>query len=301
MIADTNRLHFLLSVVVLAFTLLLLLTRGGDKPGPLNYHWSHPAASLPVGAAFSSLSPAERADAAMLAASFQFGRELRRGSGPLCATPFAASASLANLEFLESRHNLPPWLEHMGFTGDGAELGVRQGEFAAHTLREWPSVRHYFLVDPWVQQAVYRDDANVANAEQDARMRETIQAVAKFAPKPVILRNYSFDAVKSFDDCALDYVYVDAVHDYDGALNDMIDWWPKVRPGGVMAGHDYGRREDSGDGFTPHGIFGVTEAVRRFCEAVNVQYFLTGEGSSFYFIKPRYEGAKKESGGVGRV
>ena len=32
---------------------------------------------------------------------------------------------------------------------------------------------------------------------------------------------------------------VDAVHDYQGALIDMCDWWPKLKPGGVMAGHDY--------------------------------------------------------------
>lgn len=68
-------------------------------------------------------------------------------------------------------------------------------------------------------------------------------------------------------------------------VNDLVDWWPKIRPGGVMAGHDYGRREDSGDGITVHGVFGVTEAVRRFFAAVNVQNFFT---ATFFFIKPRY-------------
>lgn len=60
----------------------------------------------------------------------------------------------------------------------------------------------------------------------------------------------------------------------------MIDWWPKIRPGGVVAGHDFE------DGITPHGVFNVRTAVLHFVAAVNVPYFTTGEGSTFYFIKP---------------
>jgi hypothetical protein len=233
-------------------------------------------------APFSALSPTERVDAALRAASLVFGRELRAGAGPKCTAPYAASASTANLERLESRYDLPVWLQKIGLVGAGAEVGVRQGEFAAHHLRHWPSCPRYYLIDPWVQQAVYRDDANLPTAAQEARMGEALAAVAPFAPRAVVLRNFSFDAVAAFEDCALDYVYVDAVHDYAGALNDMIDYWPKIRPGGVLAGHDFGT-----DGFTPHGIFGVQSAVLRFSAAVNAQYFLTGEGSTFYMIKPR--------------
>lgn len=231
---------------------------------------------------FRSLTAAERVDAALHAASLTFGRELRAGLGPKCTASYAASASMANLEPLASRYDLPVWLEKVGLKGAGAEVGVRQGEFAAHHLKHWPSCPRYYLIDPWVQQAVYRDDANVPSAEQEARMAEALAAVAPYAQRAAVLRNFSFDAVAEFEDCALDYVYVDAVHDYEGALHDMIDFWPKVRPGGVLAGHDFGT-----DGFTPHGIFGVQSAVLRFSAAVNVQYFLTGEGSTFYMIKPQ--------------
>ena len=57
-------------------------------------------------APFSALSPTERVDAALRAASLVFGRELRAGAGPKCTAPYAASASTANLERLESRYDL---------------------------------------------------------------------------------------------------------------------------------------------------------------------------------------------------
>lgn len=34
-------------------------------------------------------------------------------------------------------------------------------------------------------------------------------------------------------------VYVDANHTYEHCKADIINYWPKVRVGGVMAGHDY--------------------------------------------------------------
>eukprot|EP00758_Cryptobia_borreli_P017336 Tbor_TRINITY_DN6182_c4_g1::TRINITY_DN6182_c4_g1_i11::g.22020::m.22020 len=36
-----------------------------------------------------------------------------------------------------------------------------------------------------------------------------------------------------------DYIYVDARHDYKGVLDDISQWWPKLKKGGIMAGHDY--------------------------------------------------------------
>ena len=82
-------------------------------------------------------------------------------------------------------------------------------------------------------------------------------------------RDYSYNAVNEFKDGSLDFVYVDAVHDYEGALNDFCDYWPKLAPGGVFAGHDYL------DGVIPEGLFGVRSAIDRFAIAVNRQLFVT--------------------------
>ena len=87
------------------------------------------------------------------------------------------------------------------------------------------------------------DAANKAQNVQEDIFREAQTNVETYLPqlkgKVEFIRDFSFNAVKRFEDCSFEYVYVDAVHDYEGALADMIDYWPKLKPGGVMAGHDY--------------------------------------------------------------
>jgi hypothetical protein len=34
-------------------------------------------------------------------------------------------------------------------------------------------------------------------------------------------------------------VYIDAMHEFDPVMMDILHWAPKVRPGGIIAGHDY--------------------------------------------------------------
>tara|TARA_R110000868_G_scaffold140124_2_gene355437 strand:+ start:1125 stop:1706 length:582 start_codon:yes stop_codon:yes gene_type:complete len=47
------------------------------------------------------------------------------------------------------------------------------------------------------------------------------------------------EAYKLFADASLDFVFIDADHSYEGVLEDIQLWHPKVKTGGVLAGHDY--------------------------------------------------------------
>ncbi len=38
---------------------------------------------------------------------------------------------------------------------------------------------------------------------------------------------------------AFDFIYLDARHDYCAVAEDIKCYWPKVRPGGILAGHDF--------------------------------------------------------------
>ncbi len=49
----------------------------------------------------------------------------------------------------------------------------------------------------------------------------------------------SLEAVLGFDDESLAFVYIDAAHDYDNVKADILAWMPKVKKGGILAGHDY--------------------------------------------------------------
>ena len=45
--------------------------------------------------------------------------------------------------------------------------------------------------------------------------------------------------IQSFPEGYFDFIYIDGDHSYKGAKSDLINYFPKVRQGGIIAGHDY--------------------------------------------------------------
>lgn len=140
------------------------------------------------------------------------------------------------------RGGIGPLLEAEGMR-TGAELGVQLGLFAKHTLTSWPSCRKYYLVDLWGHQENYKDITNVDDTAQEEAFQATKNNVKDFMQKIVILRNYTVLAAHAVADGELDFVYIDARHDYCGVMEDLQSWWPKLRSGGILSGHDYLRAD----------------------------------------------------------
>ena len=111
--------------------------------------------------------------------SATFGRELRDGSGPRCK-PGDRSHNRHLVQEIASRKELGPMLDSMHLTGDGAALGVKQGNFAEEMLSGWKGGAKYHLVDPWVHQAEYVDLANVPDAQHNAYRSEALSRTARF-------------------------------------------------------------------------------------------------------------------------
>jgi predicted O-methyltransferase YrrM len=49
----------------------------------------------------------------------------------------------------------------------------------------------------------------------------------------------SKDACNQLRTKRYDMIFLDAMHTYEDCLEDITRWWPKLRRGGVFAGHDY--------------------------------------------------------------
>jgi len=73
--------------------------------------------------------------------------------------------------------------------------------------------------------------------------RETYSNLIRFNHEVIntarILRAPSEMAARMFDDGSVDVVFLDGNHDHDSVKADIRAWKPKVRPGGILAGHDY--------------------------------------------------------------
>jgi Methyltransferase domain len=160
---------------------------------------------------------------------------------------------------LPSRYELPVLLNHRRLTGCGAEIGVQAGLFSEHLLQEWEGM-HLISVDPWLAAPTdeYVDISNVDQEEHDRLYAETCARFARFGDRSSVWRTTSLEAADRIPDHCLDFVYLDARHDYESVKEDLESWFPKVRPGGVIAGHDYY------DDVRPEGVYGVQSAVDEF-------------------------------------
>jgi predicted O-methyltransferase YrrM len=144
----------------------------------------------------------------------------------------------SHLPTLKTRDDLGSLLESLGFH-TGVELGVQRGIFTKSMLDQWKSATEYVLVDLWSHQANYEDVANVDEQQQSDIMADAMNRLKEFSDKIQVCKNYTTVCSERFSDGYFDFIYVDARHDYVGAREDMVTWWPKLKRGGIMAGHDY--------------------------------------------------------------
>ena len=132
------------------------------------------------------------------------------------------------------REDLGVLFRELRFT-TGAEIGTERGIFAKALLEPNPAL-HLFCVDAWRSYPGYRDHVN--QAKLDRFYAETLLRLAPYEGANVV-RGWSMDVVETIPDESLDFVYIDANHDFRHVTDDITEWSKKVRPGGIVAGHDY--------------------------------------------------------------
>lgn len=143
---------------------------------------------------------------------------------------------------MKFREDLPFILNEKKLLGEGVELGVLRGDFSSHILKYWKGKRLY-LVDAWTHIEGLQDVNNGDNNIQLDNLAKTFMKVYGQKERAIILRAFSEFACTMFKDEQLDFVFVDADHSYDKVKEDLINWYPKVKPGGLFCGHDYDKTE----------------------------------------------------------
>jgi hypothetical protein len=129
-----------------------------------------------------------------------------------------------------------------------AEIGVWKGDFSERILDVVRPARLH-LIDPWqavagegYEGARYGGKLADGQAEMDAMYASVLERFERERRAGVVEvhRLPSVEAAARFDDGELDFVYIDGNHRYEFVKADLETYAPKVRPGGFLAGDDYG-------------------------------------------------------------
>ena len=163
---------------------------------------------------------------------------------------------------MKSRKDLPFLLNRLGLTDMGVEVGVAAGNYSRHILKHWNGKR-LNMVDPYAYQGAVldRSDDELQHAGNELFAHAV---VLDYKYRAALHKEFSVKAASHFFENELDFVYIDARHDFRSVWADLAAWYPKVKVGGIIAGHDYK------NSFVRKNLVEVKRAVDKF-------FLLTGE------------------------
>lgn len=117
------------------------------------------------------------------------------------------------------------------------EVGCWKGKSAAYMAVEIANSNkniEFYCVDTWEGSIEHQ------GREELSQLYDIFTSNMKsLEDYHIPMRMASLEAVQKFEDNSLDFVFLDASHEYQDIKNDLINWMPKVKPGGILAGHDY--------------------------------------------------------------
>lgn len=176
---------------------------------------------------------------------------------------------------VERRWQFGKLLESRGLTSWAVEIGTHLAHFSQQLLRNWPGCLH--CVDPYGNAPDYQDHISERDRIADFETAQTVLHRFRHEGRAVILPITSAEAAEEFNDAALDFVYLDGNHRGDYVRQDIALWWPKIKPGGILAGHDYNGEWE----------YQVRPAVEDFLIREGLTgYTVPGDAMSWYVEKP---------------
>lgn len=141
-------------------------------------------------------------------------------------------------------HVISKLIEENGWTS-GVELGVLDGRNLIYLLARHPELE-MLAVDPWRHNVMEETDKtdlgwrSYRNFDLDALFEKVGDGVRKInaLDRVTFARMTGDEAAGLVLDMSTDFVFIDADHTYGAVKNDIIRWAPKIRPGGMLMGHD---------------------------------------------------------------
>tara|TARA_B110000971_G_C19910336_1_gene454208 strand:- start:137 stop:775 length:639 start_codon:yes stop_codon:yes gene_type:complete len=161
----------------------------------------------------------------------------------------------------------------------GAEIGVAGGEHAL-SLLENLNILMLYLIDPYEMYEEYLKNLDSNYWATKPPLDETFLKAEKlldpYQEQTKFVKKFSNSAVKEIE-ASIDFVYIDGNHDYKYVREDLELYYPIVKSGGLIGGHDFY------NGFA-RSHNGVITAVIEFVHSKGLQLYV--EQPDFWFYKP---------------
>lgn len=121
----------------------------------------------------------------------------------------------------------------------GCELGVFEGGFS-EILVASNKFRKLYLVDLF-SGLVQSGDKNGYNVKfvDGQVLHDMVSKKFEQLNYVSVVRDYSFNFLKSQEDELFDFIYIDTSHKYEDTKSELELSWQKTKKGGIISGHDY--------------------------------------------------------------
>jgi hypothetical protein len=139
-----------------------------------------------------------------------------------------------------------------------AEIGVERGVNATEMLQGL-NIHQLYLVDHYLPYGDCLTGGVFPQEGQDMVYQDMFTRIKDYLHKVILVTKDSVFASSLFPDEFFDFIYIDGSHDYEPVMRDIVSWWPKIKQGGILGGHDYKN--------SPH----VERAVKEFATEKQLQ------------------------------
>lgn len=173
----------------------------------------------------------------------------------------------------------------------GVEVGVAAGEYSEILMKANPNLT-LGGVDPYMPYKGYKDFVRLGTF--DSLEKQAQKRLSKY-PRYEFIKKTSLGATQEIPEGSLDFVYIDANHSEPYVSQDIEAWSPKVRSGGIVAGHDYARIKGNNNEDSKN--WAVIPAITKYAKEHGLQLYIWGleaklpglkrDGSrSWMFVQP---------------
>lgn len=123
-------------------------------------------------------------------------------------------------------------------------------------VRKFPSGSRFVELGVWYGRSSFYMASEIVKSKKSIRLfsidwflKSPIEAVKNNLDRfdfVDVIKMRSDYAADLFKDGTIDFCFIDADHNYEGVKRDILAWLPKIKKGGIIAGHDYGNERYPG-------------------------------------------------------